>query len=80
MHKTEAAREVDDLYQFLRWRYADLPVLTGPDGPFPVAILELSPTVVEDPELITGRRVEPKPPLFIKPQVVEAITERRSEI
>src|SRR5688572_29785504 len=80
MRGAVAAREIEDLYEFIRWRYADLPVLAGPDGPFPVAVLELSPAVMRDPELITGSRLEPKAPLLVKSQVIEEIMKRGSQI
>lgn len=69
----EGARLNEDLYSFLRDRYADMDVLRGPDGFFPAAIMELDPSGSADPEKLLGRRVPHKAPLFREERVVEAL-------
>ena len=40
--KSAEARALLSLYEFLREVYYDIPILTGPDGPFPVGLLPVS--------------------------------------
>ena len=77
----ESARSSPYVYRYLRDLYADLDVLTGPDGPFPMAVLSISDDGINDPETLTGSIV-PAPqvlPVF-EPRLIEAIRRRGSEI
>jgi hypothetical protein len=51
----ESGRAVSGLYDYLAGIYGDSEILTGPDGPFPIAVTApLSATAVSDPETLTG--------------------------
>ncbi|HZN17835.1 MAG TPA: hypothetical protein VFB84_06535 [Micromonosporaceae bacterium] len=75
------ARALPELYDSLRVLYYDVPVLAGPDGPFPMGVLPLTPEAQADPELLLGRVVNPpiERPVYER-KVLEAIKKRGATI
>jgi hypothetical protein len=72
-------RGIDTLYESLRTTYYDLPVLTGPDGPFPVGVLPLTADAAARPEALLGELVpHPATVPVREPRLIEAIQRRGS--
>src|SRR5215470_5290427 len=70
-------RTLPELYDSLRTIYYDIPVLFGPDGPFPMGVLPLTPKAKPEPELLLGNIVNrPNPPLILEPKVLDALRRR----
>ncbi len=74
------ARAIPVIYQQLREIYFDLGVLSGPDGPFPTAILPLAPAVADDPEALLGQILPRQPKPVLEPRIIKAIQARGSDI
>jgi len=77
----ESGRSVPDVYAELRAIYADMDVLVGPDGPFPMAVFGLVNEAIEEPEAVKGD-IEPRPRELsvYEHRVIEAIKRRGSDI
>jgi len=75
------ARALPELYDSLRVLYYDVPVLTGPDGPFPMGVLPLTPQAEANPEALRGRLVKPPAdrPVYER-RVLEAVRRRGASI
>ena len=71
---------IPEAYSKLREIYYDLDILSGPDGPFPVAIFPLAPQVESEPEAILAQLVPPRPKPIFEERIIRAIIDRGSEI
>jgi hypothetical protein len=75
------ANRLTDLYTFLRRTYYDMPVLMGPEGAFPVAVLPLSARAVSDLDHLSialGR--EPDPFAVFNEDLIPALKKRGVKI
>jgi len=75
------ARRFPELYDSLRTIYYDIPVLTGPGGPFPVGVLPLTSEAEENPEFLLGAIVDrPDYRPVMERRVIDAIKRRNATI
>lgn len=71
------ARTLRSLYKFLRRVYYDLPILTGPDGPFPIGVLPVSPQTASNVDRLSvnlGQALSSF--LVMHPEVVQVLLRR----
>jgi hypothetical protein len=70
------------LHEFLSELYYDMDILLGPDGPFPVATIDLSPSAVDEPENLLGSLPTTRPPKtkILKRQIIDALQKRGAEL
>lgn len=72
-----SSRALGTLYDGLRTLYYDLPVLVGPDGPFPVGVLPVTAEVEADPERLLGGIVSrPVTRPVMERRILEAVERR----
>jgi hypothetical protein len=71
---------IPEAYSELRKIYHDLDILSGPDGPFPVAVFPLAPGAESDPETVLGQLVSRRPKPIFEERIIRTIEDRGSEI
>jgi hypothetical protein len=71
---------IPEAYLELRKIYYDLDTLSGPDGPFPVAIFPLAPHAESDPETILAQLVAGRTKPILEKRIIGAIQDRGSDI
>jgi hypothetical protein len=71
---------IPEAYLELRKIYYDLDILSGPDGPFPVAIFPLTPRAESDPETISAQLVAGRTKPVLEERIIRAIRDRGSDI
>ena len=71
---------IPEAYLELRKIYYDLNILSGPDGPFPVAIVPLAPHAESDPETILAQLVAGRTKPILEERIIRAIQDRGSDI
>lgn len=70
-----------NVYEFLAELYYDVDVLIGPNGPFPMGIIDIPLNAKEQPEDILGRIVtKEKQYAVLEPKIIAAIKRRGSTI
>ena len=75
--KSAEARALLSLYEFLREVYYDIPILTGPDGPFPVGLLPVSAAAASNADRLSVKLAsEPPSPPVMHREIVEALRGR----
>ncbi len=69
------------LYEFLQQVYYDLPVLMGPDGPFPVGVLPVSAEAASNVDRLSIQ-LGPAPSSFLvmQPEIVQALRRRGADL
>ena len=71
---------IPEVYSDLRNIYYDLDVLSGPDGPFPVAVFRLTPEAENDPEKVLAELVASRSTPILERRIIKTIEDRGSEI
>lgn len=71
---------IPEAYLKLRKIYYDLDILSGPDGPFPVAIFPLTPQAESEPETVLAQLESRRTAPILEERIIEAITDRGSDI
>ena len=79
--KSPNARASASLYEFLHGVYYDLPILIGPDGPFPVGVLPVSPEAASNVDRLSIK-LGPAPTSFrvMHPEIVQALQRRGADL
>ena len=79
--ESAGARVLPQLYEFLREVYYDLPVLRGPDGPFPVGVLPVSAEAASNVDRLAVK-LNPAPSSFpvMHPEIVTALQRRAADL
>ncbi|MBK9944248.1 MAG: hypothetical protein IPP13_21820 [Kouleothrix sp.] len=79
--REKAGRHRTHLYEFLAELYYDLDILTGPDGPFPVGILNIKDAARETPDTLLGHLLQRSEEIKVKePRILEALKRRGANI